>query len=370
MSRPTYIFAGGGTGGHLYPALAVAEQLLEARGDAAIVFACSNRPIDRRVLAPLDYAMVPQPIRPLPRRLRSAPGFLLSWWRSRKLARTLLRDLKPAAVLGTGGFAAAPLVKQASKAGIPVAMLNPDAVPGKANRYLGKYVDVVFTQFDSTAAMFAPEVAARAKTVGCPIRRGFAHADRSEAMDYFSLDPSRKTLMVNGGSQGAATINVAVAMLADDLGEFADSWQMLHVTGLSQVTEVADPSGGKAMPSAVLKYCDRMDLAYAAADLVLCRGGASTAAELAASGTPSVIMPYPYHADEHQRLNAAPLADCGAAIVCTDAADGPKNAHMLRQRLIALLNDSERLGSMRTSASSMARPNAARDVADWMLQDA
>ena len=369
MSRPTYIFAGGGTGGHLYPALAVAEQLLEARGDAAVVFACSNRPMDRRVLAPLDYAMVPQPIRPLPRRLRAIPGFLLSWWRSRKLARTLLRDLKPSAVLGTGGFAAAPLVKQASQAGIPVAMLNPDAVPGKANRYLGKYVDVVFTQFDSTAAGFAPEIASRARTVGCPIRRGFAHADRNEAIDYFSLDPSRKTLLVNGGSQGAMTINVAVAMLADDLGELADSWQMLHVTGLSQVTEVADLAGGKAIPSVVLDYCDRMDLAYAAADLALCRGGASTTAELAASGTPAVIMPYPYHADEHQRLNAAPLEECGAAIICTDAVDGPANARMLREGLIALMSDSDRLEAMRTAAASMARPDAAKDVADWMLQD-
>jgi UDP-N-acetylglucosamine--N-acetylmuramyl-(pentapeptide) pyrophosphoryl-undecaprenol N-acetylglucosamine transferase len=370
LSRPTYIFAGGGTGGHLYPALAVAEQLLEARGDAAIVFACSNRPIDRRILAPLDYAMVPQPIRPMPRRLRSAPGFLLSWWRSRKLARTLLRDLKPAAVLGAGGFAAAPLVKEASKAGIRVAMLNPDAVPGKANRYLGKYVDVVFTQFDSTAAGFAPEIGARASAVGCPIRCGFAQADRNEAMDYFSLDPGRKTLLVNGGSQGAMTINVAVAMLADDLGEFADSWQLLHVTGLSHVTEVADPTPGESMPSTVLNYCDRMDLAYAAADLALCRGGASTAAELAASGTPAVIMPYPYHADEHQRLNAAPLEECGAAIICTDAADGPSNARMLRERLIAIINDSDRLESMRTAAASMARPHAAKDVADWMLQDA
>ncbi|MBL7220813.1 MAG: UDP-N-acetylglucosamine--N-acetylmuramyl-(pentapeptide) pyrophosphoryl-undecaprenol N-acetylglucosamine transferase [Phycisphaerae bacterium] len=367
MSRPTYIFAGGGTGGHLYPALAVAEQLLEAKGDAAVVFACSNRPIDRRVLASLDYAMVPQPIRPLPRRLRSAPGFLLSWWRSRKLARTLLRDLKPAAVLGTGGFAAAPLVKEASKAAIRTAMLNPDAVPGKANKYLGKYVDVVFTQFDSTTAGFAPDIAPRVRTVGCPIRRGFAQADRNEAIEHFSLDPGRKTLLVNGGSQGAATINEAVAMLDDDLGELADSWQMLHVTGLSQVTEVTDPTPGQAIPSTVLNYCDRMDLAYAVADLALCRGGASTAAELAASRTPAIIMPYPYHADEHQRLNAAPLEECGAAIICTDAAAGATNARMLREHLIVLMSDSDRLESMRTSAASMARPNAAKDVADWML---
>ena len=367
MSRPLYIFAGGGTGGHLYPALAVAERLTTAEPDAAIIFACSDRPIDRRVLAGTDYAIVPQPIQPLPRRPGALFGFLKAWLRSGKLARTLLRDLKPEAVLGTGGFAAAPLVKQAFKAGIPTAMLNPDAVPGKANLYLARYVDVVFTQFDSSAAMFPSAAAERIRVVGCPIRGGFARADRGEAMDYFSLDPARKTLLVNGGSQGAATINQAVAMLADDLGEFADKWQLLHVTGLSHVIEVADDDDDKTIPSVVLNYCDRMDLAYAVADLTVCRGGASTAAELAASGTPSVIMPYPYHADEHQRLNAAPLEDCGAAIVCTDAADGPANARMLRERLIALLDDSDRLESMRTSAASMARPDAAKEVADWML---
>jgi UDP-N-acetylglucosamine--N-acetylmuramyl-(pentapeptide) pyrophosphoryl-undecaprenol N-acetylglucosamine transferase len=368
VSRPTYIFAGGGTGGHLYPALAVAEQLLIAEPDAAIVFACSNRPIDRRVLSDVDYAVVPQPIRPLPRRIGAVPGFLRTWRQSGKLARTLLDDLQPSAVLGTGGFAAAPLVKQAAKAGLPVAMLNPDAVPGKANKYLAKYVDVVFTQFESTASMFPAKFASRAKAVGCPIRSGFSGADRAEAMEYFSLDPNRKTLFVNGGSLGAATINVAMALIDDDLGEFAEQWQLLHVAGMSKVTEIEDQDGPGAMRPIVLEYCDRMDLAYAAADLSLCRGGASTAAELAASGTPGLIMPYPYHKDDHQRLNAAPLEDSGAAIICKDAADGAQNATMLRETLLPLLGDSDRLAKMRTAAVSMARPDAAKDVADWMLQ--
>ncbi len=366
MSRPTYIFAGGGTGGHLYPALAVAEQLLAADSDAAIVFACSNRSIDRRVLGDTGYAIVPQPIRPLPRRLSAAYGFLKAWRKSGKLARTMIEDLEPVAVLGTGGFAAAPLVKQASKAGIPTAMLNPDAVPGKANRYLARYVDVVFTQFESTTAMFPRPAAEKARAVGCPIGSRFAQADRNEAIDLFSLDPNRKTLLVNGGSQGAATINEAIAIIDDDLGEFGDSWQMLHVTGLSEITEIADLDDARTMPSVTLKYCDRMDLAYAAADLALCRGGASTAAELAASGTPSLIMPYPYHKDDHQCLNAVPLADCGAAIIRKDAADGVQNARMLRENLLELLGDSERLETMRTSAVSMARPDAATQVADWM----
>jgi len=367
VSRPTYIFAGGGTGGHLYPALAVAEKLLVAKPEAAIIFACSDRPIDRRVLGSTNYAIVPQPIQPLPRRLRLVPGFLVSWWKSGRLAGKLLDDLKPSAVLGTGGFAAAPVVKQAARAQIPAGMLNPDAVPGKANLYLARYVDAVFTQFDSTGERFDSRFADRIRTVGCPIRDAFSNAERAEAMERFSLDPNRKTLLVNGGSQGAATINEAIALLDDDLGKFADRWQLLHVTGLSQVTEVADTDNAPAMRSVILDYCDRMDLAYAAADLAVCRGGASTAAELAASGTPSVIMPYPYHRDDHQRLNADPLAECGAGVVCVDAADGAKNASMLRENLLPLLDDSASLEAMRTSAVAMGRPDAAGDVAAWML---
>jgi len=363
-----FIFAGGGTGGHLYPALAVAQQLIEARDDAGVVFACSNRPIDRRILAPLDYAIVPQPIRPLPRNLRSVPGFLLAWWRSRTIARRLLDDLKPAAVLGTGGFAAAPLVRQAAKAHLPTALLNPDAVPGKANRYLAGHADVVFTQFDSTVKHFAADIASRVRSVGCPIRGGFATADRDEAAGFFNLDPNRRTLLVNGGSQGAANINEAVAMLGDELDRFAGDWQMLHITGLSYVEEVNDSDGPGSIPTLLLKYCDRMDLAYAAADLALCRGGASTAAELTASGTPAVIMPYPYHADDHQRLNAGPLESAGAAIVCTDAADATANTKMLRDQLLGLMDDPQRLEQMHQAAISQAHPDAAKEIAAWMLQ--
>jgi len=363
-----FIFAGGGTGGHLYPALAVAEQLTAALEDAGVVFACSNRPIDRQILEPLDCAVVPQPVRPLPRGPRGVPGFALAWWRSRRLARRMLSDLKPAAVLGTGGFAAGPVVRQAAAAGIPAALLNPDAVPGRANRYLAKHANVVFTQFDATAGYFAQRIVSRIRRVGCPIRGGFVAADRDEAIEYFQLDPNRKTLLINGGSQGAANINEAIAMLDDDLDRLADRWQMLHITGFSQVSEINDVDAPVTMPVVVLRYCDRMDLAYAAADLALCRCGASTAAELAAAGTPAVIMPYPYHADDHQRLNASPLESAGAAIVRTDAADATKNAEMLRGELLGLMRDPQRLDQMHQAAVAQARPNAAKEVAEWMLQ--
>ncbi|GAF72090.1 unnamed protein product, partial [marine sediment metagenome] len=134
MSTDLYIFAGGGTGGHLYPGLAVAEALRAKRPDAQVVFACSNRAIDRRILEATPYPYIPQPVRPLPARPWGWPAFLAAWVRSCALARRLMGDLCPAAVLGLGGFAAAPMICRASRVGVPTALLNPDAVPGKANR--------------------------------------------------------------------------------------------------------------------------------------------------------------------------------------------------------------------------------------------
>ena len=136
MSRNTYIFAGGGTGGHLYPGLAVADELRRVDEDAVVVFACSNRSIDRQILDSLDYPVVPQPVLPLPKSPLKFVSFLRAWKQSKALASTLLNDLKPHAVLGLGGFAAGPVVQEAAKKSVPTAMLNPDSIPGKANRFL------------------------------------------------------------------------------------------------------------------------------------------------------------------------------------------------------------------------------------------
>ena len=233
-----YIFAGGGTGGHLYPALAVAEELAKIVPQGRIVFACSDRPIDRRVLDATPYAIVPQPVRPLPHGVGDVWSFARGWLASRRLARDLLRDLSPSAVLGLGGFAAGPLVRQAAGAGLRCGLLNPDAVPGKANRYLARCVSAIFTQFDSTRATFKPRLQSKVRAVGCPVRAGLTGASRDEAMRHFELRADLRTLVVLGGSLGAASINDAISSLAGDLEALGDSWQLLHVTGPSKSSAV------------------------------------------------------------------------------------------------------------------------------------
>jgi UDP-N-acetylglucosamine--N-acetylmuramyl-(pentapeptide) pyrophosphoryl-undecaprenol N-acetylglucosamine transferase len=369
MDRPgseIFIFAGGGTGGHLYPGLAVAEELLAIRPEARIVFACSHRAIDRRILDPLPHGVVPQPVKPLPRGLRGWWSFFRAWRASGALARDMVQDLRPAAVLGLGGFAAGPVVKEAARRGIRTALLNPDAVPGKANRYLARRVQAIFTQFPSTRECFPPGVRPKVHPVGCPIRAGFGKADREEAIRHFGLRADRKTLVIVGGSLGAASINGAIAALRGELDQLADQWQALHVTGPG----TGDSGGGATgMSVRYLEYCDRMDLAYAAADLALGRAGAVTVAELAAMLTPAVLMPYPHHKDRQQQLNAAGLAQAGAAVICEDAKDPHANAARLAEVLIPMMRDAARLEAMRDAARAFARPGAARDVATWLGQE-
>ncbi|MCJ7543013.1 MAG: UDP-N-acetylglucosamine--N-acetylmuramyl-(pentapeptide) pyrophosphoryl-undecaprenol N-acetylglucosamine transferase [Phycisphaerae bacterium] len=368
MPTDIYILAGGGTGGHLYPGLAVAGELLALRPAAKVVFACSGRAIDRRILEAQPFPFVPQPVRPLPARPWGWPRFLIAWGRSVILARRLILDLQPAAVLGLGGFAAGPGVCCAARAHVPTALLNPDAVPGKANWMLATRAEVIFTQFPSSREAFADRLRERVRCVGCPVRRGLTGADRAEAVAHFGLRPDRRTLLIFGGSLLAEALGEAVERLATRLSEFAANWQLLHLTGSPRAEQIQRALEDKGLAVRTQGYCDRMDLAYAAADLALARAGAVTIAELAATGTPAVLMPYPHHADRHQYHNAAALADSGAAVVCEDRQDAAANAAALRGVLVPLLRDAAALEAMtRAAAGLAARPSAAAAVAEWLV---
>jgi len=367
MTRPEiYIFAGGGTGGHLYPGLAVAEALVPMRPASRIVFACSDRQVDRRILDPTPHAIVPQPVRPLPRGAGEVLPFLRAWLRSSAQARAMVRDLRPTAGLGLGGFAAGPLIKTAATASIRTALLNPDAAPGKANKYLAGFVDAIFTQFDSAADAFAARQRHKIRCVGCPVRPRLLAGDRAEAIRRFGLLADRRTLLIFGGSLMSASINQSVAALAGELASLAAEWQVLHVAGKAAEAKCTEAYGGK-IHACTLEYCDRMDLAYAAADLAVCRGGASTMAELAATGTPAIILPYPHHRDRQQQRNAAAFVRAGAGILVDDT-NVPANVAALRTTLVPLMADAGRLETMRQAAARLARPHAAQAVANWLAE--
>jgi UDP-N-acetylglucosamine--N-acetylmuramyl-(pentapeptide) pyrophosphoryl-undecaprenol N-acetylglucosamine transferase len=372
MTAParTFIFAGGGTGGHLAPALAVAAELQAADPQAAILFLCTDKPVDAKFLDAAQYGRVVQPIRPIPRSPLKLFEFYTRWRRSLSLAARVLRDVRPTAVLGLGGYAAGPAVRQAARLGIPAALLNPDGVPGKANRYLARRAGVVFTQFEDTAACFPAEIRGRIKAVGCPVRRALLGGDPQRMLVPLGLRADRKTLAVMGGSLGAETINQAVLALAADLAARSDRWQVLHVTGAGKAAEVRRQYAQAGAAAGVLEFCSTMGDFYAAADLVIGRSGANSVAELAVTGTPSVLLPYPFHRDRQQHHNAAPLAAAGAAVIVDDAADPSINAERLGDILLPLMDSPERLDAMGQAALKLGRPNAAAEVARWMVGSA
>ena len=375
MHSNLFIFAGGGTGGHLYPGLAVAAELVKLRPDAKIVFACSNRAIDRRILDPLPYAIVPQPVRPIPSGFAGWVDFARAWAKSAAQARRMVADLKPQAVLGLGGFAAGPVVRAAAKAGIACGLLNPDAVPGKANKMLARYAAAIFTQFEETSRCFPAAARGKVQPMGCPIRTSLltgcgTHVPEEmrsvEARRILNLQPGLSTLLILGGSLGAASINEAIVKLLGDFSALADTWQVLHITGPDKGGGLASALAGAKISATSMEYCQQMETAYAAASLVLCRSGASTVAELAALGLPSVLMPYPYHRDQQQKLNAQGLARAGAAVICEDAKDATANAQRLRNTLLPQMKDPSQLEKMRQAAIKIAKPNAAIDIAHWL----
>ncbi len=367
MTKRTYIFAGGGTGGHLYPGLAVAQQLMTLSGDAQIVFACSDRKIDCSILSASPYAFAPQSVRPIPRRLTGWVAFCKALLRSRSEARQIVSDLKPAAIFGLGGFAAGPVVREAARRSVPCCLLSIDAVPGVANKLLARNVSAIFTQFAGTASRYGSS-GDKARVVGCPIRQELLEGSRDSAIALWGLRPDRKTLLIMAGSLGATNINQAVAQLVREMDKLAEHWQVLHVSGAGKLEEVRQAYGKARMHNVVLEYCDRMDLAYAAADLVLSRSGASTIGELSAVSKPSVLMPYPYHRDQQQLHNAKELIQAGAAVVATDTCDVAKNLVNLRQTLLAILESPTRLEAMRTAAERTSRPAAALEIAKWLAQ--
>ncbi len=256
-----------------------------------------------------------------------------------------------------------------ARASVPTALLNPDAVPGKANRMLAAKADVIFTQFESTRAAFAPGLHPRVQCVGCPVRRGLIGGDRAAALAHFGLRTGRRTLLIFGGSLLAEALGEAVGRLAGDLARFAETWQLLHISASPRAGEIEQAVKEAGVAIRTQGYCDRMDLAYAAADLVLARSGAVTVAELAATGTPAVLMPYPHHADRHQLLNARALVDGGGAVVCEDRIDPAATAEALRAVLLPLLADPAALAAMRRAASALAPAQpAAVHVAEWLAR--
>jgi UDP-N-acetylglucosamine--N-acetylmuramyl-(pentapeptide) pyrophosphoryl-undecaprenol N-acetylglucosamine transferase len=363
MAEPITIFlAGGGTGGHLYPGIAVAEVLRDEMPNVRPLFLCTEREIDRVILGPTGFEYVTQPIVPPVTTIGGLLKFWKSWRETVDLVRRQLKERRPAAVVGLGGYAAVVGVKLAAKQGIPTIILNPDVVPGKGNRSLLKVVRAVCCQFEATGKYVSGSDRPKIRVTGCPIRADIrAKPARQAAAVRLGLDPLLNTLVVTGASLGARTVNEAVLTMLKEVT--LRGWQILHLAGREQAEAVRAGYRELARPARIIDFTPDMADVWAVSDLAISRSGASSCAELTACGVPSVLMPYPFHKDKHQRLNAKVLADGGAAVIVDDAKDRKINAEKLRPTVETLLCDGDRRRSMAAAARQMGKPDAAANVA-------
>jgi UDP-N-acetylglucosamine--N-acetylmuramyl-(pentapeptide) pyrophosphoryl-undecaprenol N-acetylglucosamine transferase len=367
------LLAGGGSGGHLYPGIAVAQALTRIEPALQMLFLCTDRSIDKTILAPTGFEFIQQPILPPRRSVGGLIRFWRSWRATHELVDKVLRQRKPRAVLGLGGYAAGVAVKYSSKARVPAAILNPDVIPGKANQYLLEYVSRVCCQFDATREHVSSSHQPKLRTTGCPIRLDMLSPPvRAEAAGRLGLDPIRSTLVVTGASQGAVTVNEAVIETLRRLiagnPRALQGWQLLHLAGTDHGEAVRAGYRAIGLEARVIDFTPDMADVWAVADLVVSRAGASTCAELSAVGIASVLMPYPFHKDQHQAYNADVFVRAGAAVKLADQRDAKKNADALEPLLQSLIHDEPRRREMARAARGLARPDAADAVARTVIE--
>ena len=366
------LIAGGGTGGHLFPGVAIAEELRAREPGAAVRFVGTRRGIEARVLPELGWELSLIEVSGLKTvgalgALRGLLRLPRALWQSRRI----LREFRPDAVVGVGGYASGPVVLMARIAGVPTAICEQNSIPGLTNKILGRIVRAVFVSFDGTRRFFQP-----AKTVvsGNPVRRGLvqklldasAAAPSTASPAALNAAPARTAcatvhVLVSGGSLGAVAVNPLAADALIALAREAPL-AIVHQTGDKGLAETGERYRAAGIAAECHAFIKDMAAAYQRADLIIGRAGATTVAELAITGKPAVFIPYPFAADNHQELNARAMADAGAALMFRQA---ELTASELADALRPLVTDPARRAEMGAKMKALARPAAAAAIIDW-----
>ncbi|AGC47467.1 MULTISPECIES: undecaprenyldiphospho-muramoylpentapeptide beta-N-acetylglucosaminyltransferase [Myxococcus] len=348
------LIAGGGTGGHLFPGIALAEEVVTRHHANEVVFVGTERGLEARVVPREGYPLELVKVQGLKGKglfslLKALVALPLAFIES---FRILVRQ-KPDVVVGVGGYASGPVVLAAWLMGIPTAIQEQNALPGLTNKVLGKVVRVVFIAFEE-ARRFFPEK--KVQLIGNPIRRKLMdnYLRSHVAHENFSV-------LVFGGSLGARGINQRMLEALDSLGDLKGDVRFVHQTGKNDLEMVRKGYADKGFQAEVVEFIDDMSSAYAKADLVVCRAGATTLAELTVCKKASILIPFPHATDDHQTVNARALVDAGAALMFQESElTGQKLAETLR----TLKSQPERLKGMEKKAALLGRPEAAKELAD------
>jgi UDP-N-acetylglucosamine--N-acetylmuramyl-(pentapeptide) pyrophosphoryl-undecaprenol N-acetylglucosamine transferase len=358
------VIACGGTGGHLFPGIAVARAA-KARGWETLIL-ISEKQIDALATegqTDLRFEKVPAVAMPKPLSLAMVK-FLWRFLKTKRHCVKLLRDFRATAVLGMGGFTSLPPAMAGKKLGLKTFVHESNAVPGKANRWTSKFCRLVLLGLEQCAKHFP---AGATRVTGTPLRPSILPpVDAAEARAFFDLPEGRPTILIMGGSQGARGVNRAVIAALPALAAAADRVQLLHITGPGEFEAVRDACAAvPALTSKVVPFCQRMELAYALASVAVCRSGASSLTELSAWGLPSVLVPYPTAADDHQRRNAEIFTGAGASVTVEESTIAGGE---LAPLLLGLLADGERLSDMGRRMKELAPVRAAERICEVIAE--
>jgi len=351
------ILAGGGTGGHLFPAIAIAEGIKKKYPDSEVYFMGTRRGLEAKILPERGYKLYYLSVRGLKRGLNlsifKAIFFLM---KSMLEAMKILKQLKPEIVIGTGGYVSFPAVLAASLMRIPTFIQEQNSFPGISTRILSLFAKKVFIAYEESKKHFW--VKKKLKVTGNPVRAKIFRADKISAMKKFNLEPDKKTVLILGGSQGASSINNAVL---EDLNSAAQElgFQILWQTGEKDYQRIKENLKDKKNSAQIFSFIEDMSSAYAACDLVVSRAGAITLSEITGCGKPSILVPYPYATAEHQKYNAQVLEKNGAAILIEEKKLGQVK---LFSQAGELLKDEQKLKQMSDNSKKLGKPEALNEI--------
>jgi len=351
------LMAGGGTGGHLFPALAIAEELRRQAPGVEILFLGSDHGLERDVVTREGFSFAPVHLRGWSRRLSwKTVQFPLLLLRGLIQSYLIVRRFRPHVVVGTGGYVSGPALLWSALVGLPTLIQEQNSLPGATTRILSRRVDEIHLSFARSRRYFRRRDHLRLS--GNPLRSALGRVDRDQARRALSFDPDRPVVLITGGSQGAHSINLAIAEGFERLIERRA--QVLWQTGSGDLEQMRRQYGGRGDRTVITDFIEDMSLAYAAADVVVCRAGATTVAEVAVCGLPAVFVPFPYATADHQRFNALALVNAGAAEMVLN---GQLKEGRLMEVLLPLLEEPSRRQAMAEKSKRFGRPQASATVA-------
>ena len=353
------VFTGGGTGGHLFPGLAVAEQLTAKLRQVRVTLVGSGKPFERQQAAAAGFEYFALPCRPLPRRAREAFSFVLENLAGYLAAHRFLVDEQVDAVIGLGGYASVPMGRAAARRGVPLVLLEQNVVLGRANRWLSRWANLICTSFEQTENQLH---------FRCPVRMT-GNPIRFQANPVAGDPSQQKQLLVLGGSGGARSLNENVPRALYKIGDALAGWRIVHQSGEADLEATRDLYRKLAVEATVEAFLADLPDVMAATSLAVCRAGGTTLAELSAIGVPAVLLPYPHAIDDHQRKNAQVYVAAGGSLLVDERELSGRLDDHLADVISGVVGDADRRAAMSAAMRSLARPTAAAGVASlvWSL---